>query len=94
MAIVATGDLGGGVGLRELRANLSSYLGAVKNGRSYVLTEHGKPVARLVPIEGQSNYERLVAEGLIEASPVRPGRLGQPVKGAGGASDLVADQRR
>jgi len=38
------------VGIREVRQNLSALLEVVKGGREIVVTEHGRPVARLVPI--------------------------------------------
>lgn len=37
-------------GIREARQNLSSLIEEVKKGRELVLTERGRPVARLVPI--------------------------------------------
>ncbi|MDR1213489.1 MAG: type II toxin-antitoxin system prevent-host-death family antitoxin [Propionibacteriaceae bacterium] len=82
------------VGLRELRANLSSYVDAVKTGREYTLTEHGKPVARLVPMTGQSAYERLVAQGVIQPAARLPSDLEPPVATRGTVSDLVGEQRR
>jgi prevent-host-death family protein len=36
-------------GVREARQNLSALLDEVKKGREIVITEHGRPVARLVP---------------------------------------------
>jgi prevent-host-death family protein len=36
------------VGIRELKAHLSSYVRQVKSGASVVITEHGKPVGRIV----------------------------------------------
>lgn len=36
-------------GVREARQNLSALLDEVKRGREVVITEHGRPVARLVP---------------------------------------------
>jgi prevent-host-death family protein len=38
-------------GIREARQNMSELIGAVRKGREILITEHGKPVARLVPIE-------------------------------------------
>jgi prevent-host-death family protein len=35
----------------ELKASLSQYLARVKSGEEVVITERGKPVAKLVPIE-------------------------------------------
>jgi prevent-host-death family protein len=36
-------------GVREARQNLSALLDEVKKGHEVVITEHGRPVARLVP---------------------------------------------
>lgn len=36
-------------GIREARQNLSALLEEVKKGREIVITDRGKPVARLVP---------------------------------------------
>jgi len=36
-------------GVREARQNLSELLDEVKKGREVVITERGRPVARLVP---------------------------------------------
>ena len=36
-------------GVREARQNLSALLDEVKKGREILITEHGRPVARLVP---------------------------------------------
>ena len=37
------------VGIRELRQNLSALLDMVKRGSEIVVTDRGRPVARLVP---------------------------------------------
>jgi len=39
-------------GVREARQSLSALLDEVKKGREIVITEHGRPVAKLVPLEG------------------------------------------
>jgi len=52
-----------GVGVRELRQNLSRYLAEVKEGESFAVTERGREVARLVPSgPADSPIARLVAE--------------------------------
>ena len=38
-------------GVREARQNLSALLDAVKKGHEVLITEHGRPVARLVPAD-------------------------------------------
>lgn len=51
------------VGVRELRQNLSKYLAEVKEGESFVVTERGVEVARLLPSgPADSPIARLVAE--------------------------------
>jgi prevent-host-death family protein len=41
-------------GIREARQGLSSLLKEVRKGREIVLTEHGRPVARLVPLRDET----------------------------------------
>jgi len=93
MSNVAVYEVSDGIGLRDLRARLSSLVGEVKEGRSFTVTEHGRPVARLVPVVGQSNYERLIAQGVVQPAARRVVALDPPVLARAGVSDLVADQR-
>jgi prevent-host-death family protein len=51
------------VGVRELRQNLSRYLVEVKAGESFIVTERGREVARLMPSgPADSPIARLAAE--------------------------------
>jgi prevent-host-death family protein len=51
------------VGVRDLRQNLSRFLRQVKEGQTFVVTEHGREVARLTPSgPSDSPIARLVAE--------------------------------
>lgn len=52
------------VGVRELRQNASKLLDRVKAGESYEITEHGKPVAMLIPLP-ESEYEKAIAAKLF-----------------------------
>jgi prevent-host-death family protein len=45
------------VGVRELRQNLSRYLDRIKAGETLVVTEHGREVARLVPLASNAYAE-------------------------------------
>jgi prevent-host-death family protein len=55
------------IGIRELNQHTSRYITRVKAGHSIEITEHGKPVARLVPVEQRSPLlERLIAAGEVE----------------------------
>jgi prevent-host-death family protein len=37
-------------GIAELKASLSEHLAAVKAGEEVLVTEHGRPIARIVPL--------------------------------------------
>jgi prevent-host-death family protein len=59
------------VGSRELKNRLGRYLGLVAKGETIIVTDRGKPVARLVPAEPEPKatysiedvLKRLEAEG-------------------------------
>jgi prevent-host-death family protein len=51
------------VGVRELRENLAGWLERAAAGEDILVTERGKPKARLTTAE--SAYERLVREGRL-----------------------------
>ncbi len=69
------------IGVRELRQNLSVYLRRVKTGESLEVTEHGRPVALLVPLtEGASPLQRLIEAGRARA-PVRDLAKLEPAEG-------------
>ena len=82
-------------GIRELRDRLSHYLHVVRDGQEVTVTDHGKAVARLVPLEQPRTLDRLVAEGLVTPAPAtkRP-RTPPPAVTRGTVGDLVAEQRR
>ena len=82
------------VGIRELRDGLSRYLAQVRAGRTVTVTDHGRPVARIVPVDELSPLERLIAEGLVQPARQRERSAPQPVEASGTVSDLVAEQRR
>ncbi len=53
------------IGIRELRANLGGVVRRVQGGETVEVTEHGHPVARIVPLRHRSRYDQMVAEGRI-----------------------------
>jgi prevent-host-death family protein len=81
------------VGIRELRDTLSTQLDRVREGHTITVTDHGKPIARIVPIEGQSVFERLVAEGKITPARSANRHVPEPVVTGATVSDLIAEQR-
>jgi prevent-host-death family protein len=82
------------IGVRELRDGLSRHLAHVRAGHTLTVTDHGVPVARIVPIGVPSALEQLIADGRVAPArqPKRP--AGRRVKTAGTVSDLVTAQRR
>lgn len=82
------------VGIRELRDGLSGHLATVREGHTITVTDHGRPVARIVPVDAPSKLDVLIAEG--KASPARSRRAGlaPPIKSSGTVSDLIPQQRR
>lgn len=85
------------VGVRELRQHLSRYLVHVKDGESFVVTEHGREVARLIPSGApDSPLGRLVVDrgasmpqgSLLDVSWPSPPPPGAP------SSEQVLDELR
>jgi prevent-host-death family protein len=84
------------VGVRELRGELSRWLDLVRDGEEIVITERGRPVARLVGVSGSRGLDRLVAAGEVQlpTMPRQSSRTIRRVKAKGSVADLVRDQRR
>lgn len=82
------------VGIRELRDSLSRYLASVREGHTITVTDHGQPVARIVPAGEPTSLERLIAAGRVTPGAKRMTKRPEPLKGSGPVSDLVAEQRR
>ncbi len=58
-------------GIRELRDHLSEYLGDVKQGGTVLVTEHGRPIASIVPMGVTPELQALADSGFI-VLPTRP----------------------
>ena len=78
----------GRIGIRELKQNASAVIRRVAAGESLEVTDRGRPVARLVPLESRSRLQELVASGRATApladdrthllAPPLPARPGAP----------------
>jgi prevent-host-death family protein len=85
------------VGLRELRHHTSEVLARVRHGETIDVTEHGRLIARIVPVEGRTPapiLARLVASGRVSLA-VRPGyrpRM-RPGDGTNRLSESLATMR-
>lgn len=83
------------VGIKELKANLSSYVTKTKNGEEVVITDRGKKVAMVVAISPERHLiDTLMDSGRATWSGGKPkGTSGVKVKGAP-VSDTVLEERR
>jgi prevent-host-death family protein len=82
------------VGVRALRDGLSKHLAEVRKGHTVTITDHGRAVARIVPVDGPTTFDRLVAEGVVRPPQRRRRGTPRPVPAEGSVSDLVAEQRQ
>jgi prevent-host-death family protein len=82
-------------GVKELRDHLSRYLDVVRDGREVTVTDHGRAVARLVPLDRPRVLDQLIADGLVTPAGVTKRNRTRPGMAAKATvSDLVAEQRR
>jgi prevent-host-death family protein len=86
------------VGIRELKAHLSRYLKRVRSGARLMVTDRGRSIATITPVETPADVawaHRLVAEGRAQWSGGKP--VGSPrpvrVRGARTVSDAVLEDR-
>lgn len=82
------------VGVRELRDQLSRHLAQVREGRTVTVTDHGRPIARIVPVQRPSKLEQLREEGRIQRARKRKQPSPDPLAAGGTVSDLIGEQRR
>ena len=83
------------VGIRELRQHTSAVVRGVAAGEPVEVTDHGRPVARIVPIPAGSGLDELVAEGRATAAVgdlLEVAAIPQP-PGAPRLSDVLAGMR-
>ena len=85
------------VGVRDLKARLSEYLRQVSQGQTVIITDHGRPVGRLSPID-QTLDQRVKAlqdAGLVawngqKLKPVTPVAVN---RGERQISDILVEMR-
>ena len=81
------------VGVRELKAKLSDYLGRAARGEEVIVTDRGRPIARLTSYAADASFERGVEEGWIE--PARRTTLAPAARHRSARSvlDILDDDR-
>lgn len=68
------------IGVRELRQQASRYLREVERGDPIEVTDHGRPIARLVPLPRSSRADTLLATGQLSPSAGDLLALGPPLE--------------
>jgi prevent-host-death family protein len=84
------------VGIRELRQNLSRYMARVKEGEGFLVTEHGRVVARLVGATSDEYAElaaRFGATVPVESLETIAAGL-SPARAPAGTTDAFLDESR
>jgi prevent-host-death family protein len=90
--------------ISELKAKLSEYLESVRAGEEVIVTDRGRPVARIAPVTGSAETESRLRM-LIRTGQARPPqqaggvdveRIGalRPRAPAAGLVDAVLEERR
>lgn len=88
------------VGIREAKANLSKLLRMVEKGKEVVLTDHGRPVGKLVPIDKgalplSSRIKQMEEAGILEPLTGKgPRRLPPPIPVEKGMAQMLLAQDR
>jgi prevent-host-death family protein len=82
------------VGIRELKQNASEVVAQVARGKWFVVTDRGRPVAQLIPLQ-KSRIEDLIESGQLKPATARLDDLPPPVKGTKGLSlaQAIIDDR-
>ena len=59
-------------GVAKLKARLSEYLTRVQAGNDVLITDHGRPIARIVPVSsGSEELAALEREGLVRVGTMK-----------------------
>jgi prevent-host-death family protein len=82
------------VGIKELKAKLSSYVERVRNGEQIVITDHGEEAGIIVPISKERHaVMSLVKSGKAQWSGNKPkGIRGISIKGKPLSSTIVEER--
>jgi len=87
------------IGIRELKTHLSRHLKRVRAGTRLLVTEHGRSVATISPVDAPPDVEwahQLVADGRARWAGGKPTGARTPVRRGGRrtASSMVIEDRR
>lgn len=84
------------VGIRDLKNGLSKYIDRVRAGDEVIVTDRGRPVARLSAVgSDEDRLAALVAAGVVRAPADRGRHLpARRISPQAPVSDLISEQRR
>jgi prevent-host-death family protein len=84
------------VGVRELRDNLSKWIARARRGQDVVITDRGKPVARLMRYGESPALQRLIEQGRVQLPSRRKKKIDRDglIRPRGSVSELIKDQHR
>ena len=85
------------VGIRDLKAHLSKYLQRVRQGQALLITDRGRPIGRILPVDIplEEKIEAAIEAGIL-AWNGEPYPAGEPVARARGGktvAELVIEDR-
>lgn len=86
------------IGIREAKAHLSRLVSEAERGTEWIITDHGRPVARLAPLEDHQTplperIARLEKWGWIERAPKEQTRIPPPLRIAADAQRSLQEDR-
>jgi prevent-host-death family protein len=78
-----------------VKNHLSAYLDRVRDGEEIVITDRGRPVARLTSVDPDvDRLQLLIEHGVITPASAPRSLPKRRIRAQGSLSDAVADQRR
>jgi prevent-host-death family protein len=86
-------------GVAEMKAKLSEFLARVRAGDEVLITDHGRPVAKIVPVsDWGEELAELERAGLVRAGPMRLPKgfldLPRPEISGPGLAEAITEERR
>lgn len=90
------------VGIKELKDKLTQYLHRTRKGEEVIVTDRGKPIAVIQPIQSaepvaslEAKLAKLAAQGLVTLPTRKPLKKVRPVKVSGTSlSKVILEDRR
>ncbi len=86
------------IGIREAKAQLSRLVSQAERGTEWIITDRGRPVAKLTPIRDpaapvEDRLARLESWGWIDSEPSQPMPLPPPLRIAADAQRALQEDR-